>query len=112
MRKIKFSMNVYYSPNTIIKEIANVQRDVLNRMEENDCQDLYNGIEQIEDEDIFSTIESFIEKSTIEELAPFVLADKDSIRFDKYETSECDYNWFAYLVDVIFDIEKVLIQIK
>lgn len=112
MEKIKFSMNVYYNPNEIIKETANIQQDVLNRMEENDCQDLYNGIEQIEDENIFDTIESFIENSTIEELNPFISVDKDSVRFDKYESAECDYEWLAYLVNVTFDVEKILKQIK
>ena len=108
MKKIKFSMNVYYTPNEIINGITNIKQDTINRMEENDCQDLYNGIEQIEDENIFDTVESFIENSTMEELCQFISVDKDSIRFDKYESGECDYNWLAYLVDVTFDIEKIL----
>ena len=112
MDKIKFSMNVYYNVNEINKKNTNVQEDVLNRMGENDCQDLYNGIEQIEDEDIYDILGNFIENSTIEQLKQVISVDEDSLRFDKTETYECDYEWLAYLVDVTFDIEKVLMQIK
>ena len=110
--KINFSMNIYYNPNDIIKETINMEEDVFCRvfcrMEENDCQDLYNGIEQIEDEHIFNKVEFIIENFTIEELKPFITIDNNSIRFDEYETSECRYEYLAYLVDVTFDVEKAI----
>lgn len=112
MGKIKFSMNVYYDCDEIIKEPTNIKQDVFDRMEINDYHDLYNGIEEIEDEGIFNAIEDFIEKSTIEELKPFISVDEDSIRFDKYESYECDYELLAYLIDVTFDIGKILMAIK
>lgn len=106
--KISFSMNIYYNPNEIIKETINIEEDVFYRMEENDCQDLYNGIEQIEDKHIFDKVEFIIENSTIEELKPFITTDNNSIRFDEYETSECRYEYLAYLVDITFDVEKII----
>ena len=112
MEKIEFSMNVYFKPNNIIKESVTVQERVLDRMEENDCQDLYNSIDRIEDESVYDILGDFIEKSTMEELKPFISVDEDSIRFDEYETSECDHGWLAYLVDVTLDIEKILMQIN
>ena len=112
MKEIKFSMNVYYDFDEIIKEPINIQENVFNRMAANDCQDLYNGIEEIEDECVFDTIERFIEKLTIEELKQFISVDESSIRFDKCETYECDYECLAYLVDVTLDIEKILIKSK
>ena len=112
MEKIKFSMNVYYDADDIINKPTNIQQDVFDRMEVNDYQDLYNGIEEIEDESIFYDIEKFIEKSTIEELKPFISVDENSIRFDKSESYECDYEILAYLIDVTLDIEKMLMVIK
>ena len=112
MEKIKFSMNVYYDADEIIKEHTNITQDVFDRMETNDYQDLYNGIEEIEDERVFDTIEGFIEKSTIEELEPFISVDENSIRFDKSESYECDYELLAYIVDVTLDVEKILMAIK
>lgn len=106
--KINFSINIYYNPNDIIKETINIEEDVFCRMEGNDCQDLYNGIEQIEDEHIFDKVEFIIENSTIEELKPFITIDNSSIRFDEYETIECNYEYLAYLVNVTFDIEKAI----
>ena len=108
MEKIKFSMNVYYDADEIIKEHTNITQDVFDRMEVNDCHDLYYGIEAIGDEDIFDTIEGFIDKSTIEELKPFISVDEDSIRFDKSETHECNYELLAYIVDVTLDVGKIL----
>lgn len=112
MEKIKFSMNVYYDADEIINKPTNITQDVFDRMATNDCQDLHDGIEEIEDEGIFYTISGFIAKSTVEELKPFISVDEDSIRFDKYESSECDYEYLAYLIDVTFDIEKILMVIK
>jgi len=112
MKKIKFSMNVYYDFDEIINKRRNITQDVFDRMAVNDCCDLYNGIEAIGDEDIFDTIEGFIDKSTIEELKPFILVDESSIRFDKSETCECDYVYLAYLIDVTLDVEKILMAIK
>ena len=112
MEKIKFSMNVYYDVDEIINKPTNIQQDVFDRMETNDYQDLYNGIEEIEDENVFDTIECFIEKSTIEELKPFIVVNEDSIRFDKCETYECDCERLAYLIDVTLDIDKVLMSIN
>ena len=112
MKKIKFSMNVYYDADKIIKEHTNITQDVFDRMEVNDYHDIYNGIEEIEDEDVFNTIAAFIEKSTIEELKPFIAVNEDSIRFDKCESYECNYDFLAYLIDVTLDIGKILIEIK
>lgn len=112
MEKIKFSMNVYYDADEIIKEHTNITQGVFDRMAVNDCYDLYDGIEAIGDEDIFDTIEGFIEKSTIEELKPFISVDEGSIRFDKSETYECDYVYLAYLIDVTLDVEKILMGIR
>ena len=110
MEKVKFSMNVYYDADEIIKEPTNITQDVFDRMAVNDCHDLYDGIEAIGDEDIFDIIERFITKSTIEELEPFISVDENSIRFDKSESYECDYELLAYIVDVTLDVEKILMQ--
>ena len=112
MEKIKFSMNVYYDADEIIKEHTNITQDVFDRMAVNDCHDLYDGIEVIGDEDIFDTIEGFIDKSTIEELKPFISVDEGSIRFDKSETYECNYELLAYIVDVRLDVGKILMGIR
>ena len=112
MGKIKFSMNVYYDADEIIKKPTNITQDVFDRMAVNDCQDLYHGIEEIEDESIFEIVEGFIEKSTIEELKPFISVDEGSIRFDKGESYECDYELLAYLIDITVDIDKMLMAIK
>lgn len=106
--KISFSMNIYYNPNDIIKETINIEEDVFCRMKDNDCQDLYNGIEQIDDKDIFNKVESIIINSTVEELKQFISISNNSIRFDKYETSELDYEQLAYLVDITFDVKKAI----
>lgn len=112
MEKLNFSMNVYYDVDEVINKPMNITQDVFDRMATNDCQDLYNGIEEIEDESIFEIVEGFIEKSTIEELKPFISVDEGSIRFDKCESYECDYELLAYLIDITVDIDKMLMAIK
>lgn len=112
MEKIKFSIDVYYDTDEIIKEPTNITQNVFDRMAANDCHDLYDGIEAIGDEDVFDIIEDFIKKSTIEELKLFISVDEGSIRFDKSESYECDYELLAYIVDVTLDVEKILMAMK
>lgn len=109
---MKIKMNIYYDPNDLIRNKQNITNDVFNRFEENNCQDIYNYLYSIEDEDIEEAAQNFLDNMSIEEIKKYVTVDEDSVQYDDYETSECDYEMFAYLVTIDFDIDKLINKIK
>ena len=105
----KISMNLYYSAEDLVNtDKRNLIKDVFDRFCENDYADLFNAIDYIEDYNIYDLLDEFIGTASDEELKKYITVDETSIRYDDYETRECNRGTIAYLIDINFDIDRLV----
>ena len=105
----KISMNLYYSAEDLVhSNKKNLIKDVFNRFGENDSNDLFNAIDYIEDNNTYDLLDEFIGTASNDKLKEYLTIDETSIRYDDYETRECNRGTIAYLIDIYFDIDKLV----
>lgn len=108
---MKFKMDIYFTTEEIIKYVPDIKEAMIERMEHSDKQDLFYSLEKIEDEKVSEIVEDFVDKSTMEEIEPYLTVSED-LEFDKEESEECGFDYLAYLVTVDFDVDKLLRDLR